>query len=74
MKQMQSDRYKQARKVDLEVEHLDAADAPMSPGTGFIYLHNIVGGSFYDTPTGLTCIHIFSLQITLKNSSSLHGD
>ncbi|XP_059146503.1 uncharacterized protein LOC131934378 isoform X2 [Physella acuta] len=31
MKQMQSDRYKQARKVDLEVEHLDAADAPMSP-------------------------------------------
>lgn len=32
MKQMQSDRYKMARKVDLEVEHLDAADAPMSPG------------------------------------------
>ncbi|KAI8767446.1 hypothetical protein BgiBS90_029594, partial [Biomphalaria glabrata] len=32
MKQMQSPRYLLARKVDLEVEHLDAADAPMSPG------------------------------------------
>ena len=29
---MQSDRYKLARKVDLEVEHMDASDAPMSPG------------------------------------------
>ncbi|XP_012940399.1 uncharacterized protein LOC101864404 isoform X2 [Aplysia californica] len=32
MKQMQSDRYKLARKIDLEVEHVDAEDAPMSPG------------------------------------------
>ncbi|RUS74421.1 hypothetical protein EGW08_017815 [Elysia chlorotica] len=32
MKQMQSDRYRLARKVDLEVEHMDASDAPTSPG------------------------------------------
>lgn len=32
MKQMQSDRYRLARKMDLEVQHIDASDAPMSPG------------------------------------------
>jgi len=32
MKQMQSDRYKLARKVNLEVEQLDAKDAPLDPG------------------------------------------
>ena len=40
MKQMQSDRYKLARKVNLEVEQLDAKDAPLDPGE-LSYLHDV---------------------------------
>lgn len=32
MKQMQSQRYTLARKIDLEIQHLDKGEAPMSPG------------------------------------------
>lgn len=38
MKQMQRQQYKLARKIDLEVERLDAADMPMSPGRLLCYI------------------------------------
>ena len=37
MKQMQGDRYKLARKVDLEIQHLEKGEAPMSPGKCVIH-------------------------------------
>lgn len=32
MKQMQDERYKLAKKIDLEIQHLDKGEAPTSPG------------------------------------------
>ena len=64
MKQMQGPRYSLAKKIDLEIQHLEKGEAPTSPGNSPV-THRVTSHSVAFISTATRDIAIFFQDITL---------